>query len=115
MSTTINAAPAAPDTASSEMSRPSVLRRIMRDRVAGAAATILTVVVVAALFAEWVAPYDPYAINLLNVMAPPGGDNLLGTDSNGRDILRRRRAAGRKRLLPKGVEIHFKRHTQQHA
>lgn len=34
---------------------------------------------------------------------------------NGRDILRRRRAAGRKRLLPKGVEIHFKRHTQQHT
>ncbi len=89
MSTTINAAPAAPAAASSEMSRPSVLRRIMRDRVAGAAATILTVVVVAALFAEWVAPYDPYAINLLNVMAPPGGDNLLGTDSNGRDILSR--------------------------
>jgi ABC-type dipeptide/oligopeptide/nickel transport system permease subunit len=89
MSTTINAAPAAPATASSEMSRPSVLRRIMRDRVAGAAATILTVVVVAALFAEWVAPYDPYAINLLNVMAPPGGDHLLGTDSNGRDILSR--------------------------
>ena len=89
MSTTINAAPAAAAAASSEMSRPSVLRRIMRDRVAGAAATILTVVVVAALFAEWIAPYDPYAINLLNVMAPPGGDNLLGTDSNGRDILSR--------------------------
>lgn len=33
---------------------------------------------------------------------------------NGRDILRRRRRAGRKRLLPKGVEVHFKRHTQQH-
>jgi ABC-type dipeptide/oligopeptide/nickel transport system permease subunit len=89
MSTTINAAPAAPAAASSEMSRPSVLHRIMRDRVAGAAATILTVVVVAALFAEWVAPYDPYAINLMNVMAPPGGDHLLGTDSNGRDILSR--------------------------
>jgi large subunit ribosomal protein L34 len=37
------------------------------------------------------------------------------TVKNGRDILRRRRRAGRKRLLPKGVEIHFKRHTQQHA
>ncbi len=33
----------------------------------------------------------------------------------GRDILRRRRAAGRKRLLPKGVEVHFKRHTHQHT
>ena len=31
---------------------------------------------------------------------------------SGREILRRRRNQGRKRLLPKGVEIHFKRHTQ---
>ena len=30
---------------------------------------------------------------------------------NGRDILRRRRRQGRKRLLPVGVEIHFKRHA----
>jgi large subunit ribosomal protein L34 len=28
----------------------------------------------------------------------------------GRAILRRRRAQGRKRLIPKGVEVHFKRH-----
>jgi large subunit ribosomal protein L34 len=32
----------------------------------------------------------------------------------GRDILRRRRQKGRKRLVPKGVEIPFKRHTTQH-
>jgi len=90
MSTTMDAVPAAPAAGgSSEMARPSVIRRIMRDKVAGGAALVLTIVVVAALFAEWVAPYDPYAINLLNVMAPPGGDHLLGTDSNGRDILSR--------------------------
>ena len=34
---------------------------------------------------------------------------------NGRDILRRRRARGRKRLMPVGVEVHYKRHVQQHA
>ena len=34
---------------------------------------------------------------------------------NGRAILARRRAKGRKRLLPKGVEIHYKRHTVQHG
>jgi large subunit ribosomal protein L34 len=34
--------------------------------------------------------------------------------ANGRAILARRRKAGRKRLLPKGVEVHFKRHTHQH-
>ncbi len=35
--------------------------------------------------------------------------------SNGQDILARRRKKGRWRLLPKGVEIHFKRHTNQHT
>lgn len=32
----------------------------------------------------------------------------------GRGILKRRRQKGRKRLVPKGAEIHFKRHTKQH-
>ena len=31
---------------------------------------------------------------------------------SGRAILSRRRQVGRKRLLPKGVEIHFARHTE---
>ena len=31
---------------------------------------------------------------------------------NGRAILSRRRQHGRKRLLPKGVELHFARHTE---
>jgi large subunit ribosomal protein L34 len=34
---------------------------------------------------------------------------------SGRDILRRRRQKGRKRLVPKGVETHYKRHTVQHG
>ncbi len=33
----------------------------------------------------------------------------------GRDILRRRRRKGRKRLIPKGAEIHFERHTSLHG
>jgi large subunit ribosomal protein L34 len=32
---------------------------------------------------------------------------------SGRTIISRRRAKGRKRLIPKGAEIHFKRHTNQ--
>ena len=34
---------------------------------------------------------------------------------NGRAILARRRTKGRKRLLPKGAEVHYKRHTIQHG
>lgn len=32
---------------------------------------------------------------------------------NGRAILSRRRQRGRKRLMPKGVEVHFDRHLDQ--
>jgi large subunit ribosomal protein L34 len=34
---------------------------------------------------------------------------------SGRDIIRRRRQKGRKRLVPKGVEIQYSRHTTQHG
>lgn len=33
---------------------------------------------------------------------------------NGQAIIRRRRKKGRKRLIPKGAEIQYKRHTTQH-
>ena len=86
MSTTIDLAPTA---GGSEMTRTALWRRLSRDRVAAVAALVLIVVVLAATFAPWVAPFDPYDIDLTNTMAPPGGNNLLGTDSNGRDILSR--------------------------
>jgi len=31
---------------------------------------------------------------------------------NGRSIIKRRRQKGRKRLIPKGAELHYKRHKQ---
>ena len=33
---------------------------------------------------------------------------------SGRGIIKSRRRKGRKRLIPKGAELHFKRHTNQH-
>ena len=33
----------------------------------------------------------------------------------GRDLIKRRRQKGRKRLIPKGAEIPYKRHTTQHG
>lgn len=34
---------------------------------------------------------------------------------SGRGIIRKRRQKGRKRLIPKGAEIQYKRHTNQHS
>jgi large subunit ribosomal protein L34 len=33
----------------------------------------------------------------------------------GRDIIRKRRQKGRKRLIPRGAENDYKRHTVQHG
>jgi peptide/nickel transport system permease protein len=42
-----------------------------------------------ALFAPWVAPYDPIAQALDAAMQPPSAAHLLGTDNFGRDLLSR--------------------------
>ena len=41
------------------------------------------------LLAPVIAPYDPGAIDLRNVLAPPSGEHWFGTDQLGRDVLSR--------------------------
>lgn len=53
------------------------------------AAGILFLFAVAALFAPWLAPYDPSALHLDARLMPPNHHFLLGTDDLGRDILSR--------------------------
>jgi peptide/nickel transport system permease protein len=64
--------------------------------VAIGAAVVTLVMVVTAVFAEWVAPHNPFnlaTINLLDASTPPAwGEKgnpkfLLGTDDQGRDVL----------------------------
>ena len=69
--------------------RSGLLRRLARDRVASVAALLLIVIVLAALLAPWIAPFDPYLTDLTKVMQPPNEVNWLGTDNTGRDILSR--------------------------
>ncbi len=42
-----------------------------------------------AVFAEWIAPYDPAAQNLVSKLQTPSMKHLLGTDFLGRDVLSR--------------------------
>jgi len=69
--------------------RAGVLRRLARDRVAALAGLVLTVIVLAALLAPWIAPYDPYFTDLTKVMRPPDAEHWFGTDNTGRDIFSR--------------------------
>ena len=54
-----------------------------------AGAAIIVLMALAALFADWVAPFDPLDIDYAAMMQAPGASHWLGTDSFGRDVLSR--------------------------
>jgi ABC-type dipeptide/oligopeptide/nickel transport system permease subunit len=56
-------------------------------------------IVLAAVFAPLIAPYDPFAIDLSHAMKPPSAAHWLGNDATGRDILSRVLCGARLTLL----------------
>ncbi len=50
---------------------------------------VLTIIVVIAIFAEQIAPYNPVAQSILSVNQLPSAKHWLGTDQLGRDVLSR--------------------------
>jgi len=60
-----------------------------------AGALICLIIIVSAVFAPWLAPYDPTEQDIMNRLQAPGGEFLLGTDQFGRDILSRLMWGGR--------------------
>jgi peptide/nickel transport system permease protein len=78
-----------------QRSERSELRRawdlFSRNRLATAGLIFLVILGLAAIFAPWVAPYDPNAINLLpdQILQPPSLAHPFGTDELGRDVFSR--------------------------
>ncbi|MFK3677888.1 ABC transporter permease [Microbacterium sp. NPDC090218] len=64
-----------------------------------ASIVVLVIVVLAAIFAPFIAPYDPDAVDFTSFLAPPSAAHWLGTDSLGRDLLSRLIYGGRTALL----------------
>jgi len=54
-----------------------------------AGAVIMVTFVVCAIFADYVAPLDPFSTNARSSLAKPSDVNLLGADMMGRDVLSR--------------------------
>jgi peptide/nickel transport system permease protein len=69
--------------------RPSILRFLMREPASAVALVVVVLLVLSALLAPWLAPTDPYAGDLVNVLKPPGDGSWLGTDGQGRDMITR--------------------------
>ncbi|MEU6645559.1 ABC transporter permease [Saccharomonospora sp. NPDC046836] len=66
------------------------LKRFVRSEPLGAVSlALITIIVLVAVFAPLVAPYDPLLQHRTRTTEGPSGDFLLGTDDLGRDVLSR--------------------------
>jgi peptide/nickel transport system permease protein len=62
----------------------------VRQQPLGAAGLLIIILMVlAAIFAPWVAPYDPLEVDYAGLLAAPSAEHPLGTDNFGRDVLSR--------------------------
>lgn len=77
----------------------SRLRRLFGNRAMLIGAIVLTLVVLAAILAPWLAPYAPNKLSIVNKLKAPSMVNFFGTDEFGRDIFSRAIYAGRISLL----------------
>jgi peptide/nickel transport system permease protein len=77
----------------------SILRRIGRSPSTTSGAVIILLVLVAAIFAPLIAPYDPYLQDTAIRLAAPNAAHWLGTDAFGRDLLTRLLYGARPTLL----------------
>jgi len=78
----------------------NVLHKLVRDPVAMAALAILLIIVLAAIFAPWIAPADPFKGNMVRRPRPIGFPGYpLGSDELGRDMLSRLIYGGRLSLF----------------
>lgn len=69
--------------------RPSVLGRALRSGGLLAGLALVVVMIVAAIAAPWISPYDPNDQDVLLVLVGPDTAHLFGTDAFGRDVLSR--------------------------
>jgi peptide/nickel transport system permease protein len=78
----------------------SVVFRLRHDPMTVFFGTIVLLIILAAIFAPLIAPYDPYKESIIGRLKPFGWKgHLLGTDELGRDLLSRLLYGGRISLL----------------
>jgi len=68
---------------------PDFLRSFMRNKTAVLGLGTVAILILVAVFAPWVAPHDPYLVDLQIQLRKPDATYLLGTDMFGRDVLSR--------------------------
>lgn len=87
MTTTVPAASAPPLRSRSTLQIS--LRRLLRHKAAMLSLAVILLLILMAIFAPFLAPYDPNTQDLGGIYASPGPQHLLGQDELGRDLLSR--------------------------
>lgn len=80
------------------------LKSLRRNRPAMISAAVLLTIVLLAIFAPWVAPYDPQYIDPSIRLQEPSREHRFGTDDFGRDVLSRV-IYGARASLPIGIGV----------
>ncbi|MCJ9670698.1 MULTISPECIES: ABC transporter permease [unclassified Neorhizobium] len=67
----------------------AVIRELLGNPSSGFGLVVITILVLTAIVAPLIAPYDPNVIDLGNTLKPPSAEQWFGTDELGRDIMSR--------------------------
>ena len=80
-------------------SATGLLRRAARRPLPVLGSALLIVLILSALLAPWLTPYDPFEMNVVDRLLPPNETYWFGTDAYGRDIFTRTLYGGRVSLV----------------
>jgi peptide/nickel transport system permease protein len=80
-------------------SATGLMRRAARRPLPVLGSALLIVLILSALFAPWLTPYDPFEMNVVDRLLPPNETYWFGTDAYGRDIFTRTLYGGRVSLV----------------
>jgi peptide/nickel transport system permease protein len=64
-------------------------KRLKKNKLAMASLFVISFLILVAIFAPLISPYDPDVQDLVHKLSPPNGQHVMGTDNFGRDILAR--------------------------
>ena len=56
------------------------LMRLRKNRSAMVCLFVIVVFIIVAFTAQWISPYDPYEIDLKNMLEGPSAEHWMGTD-----------------------------------
>ena len=69
--------------------RHPVMQFMLHQPLGAGGLAVIVLMAFAAIFAPWVTPYDPLAVDYESMLAAPSWQHWMGTDSFGRDVMTR--------------------------